>query len=655
MGTVLTWLLTLLTVGYLVYRIRSIIRLILLGRADNRFDQPRRRLGNMLQQSILQLAHFRSNVADYRLAGVAHLAVFFGFLVLLPGEGEFLLAGLFPGFDFSFLPRPLFGLYLFSQDVFVPLVILAVLVLLFRRLVLRPKQISHHFTAYLILFWILVLMVTLLLISAFRLDHHPEFVSFLPVATLFAAWTGIDGFDPIGYGLAYWIHLAALLSFVVFVLNSKHAHVFTAIPANYFRHIGPSYVALSPVDFEDESVEHLGVGRVEAFSWKRIFDGFACTECGRCEDRCPANRTGKPLSPKEIVLSIKRNAIVNAPVLLGRDPSEPVEERPQALIDEVCIGEAALWSCTTCGACTHVCPVGNEHLSDILEMRRHLVMDQGSAPEIMSRALKSLETRGHPFYGTACGPDDWKEDLAVPLFEVGKTEYLLWLGCAVVYEERAQKIARAMVQILDEVGISYGILEDFRCTGDPAKQIGNEFLFQEIAMQNIGDFSELGIRQIITLCPHCFNAFHHHYRELGADLTVTPHPLFLAQLLETGRIHLTPNDTTICYHDPCYLARHNGFTEEPRALIAAAGKGIEMHNSGQNGFCCGAGGGNYWAEESGERINRRRAEEAYQTRADVVATACPFCLLMLTDGMKNLTENGLIQDIAEIIAARLIR
>lgn len=648
-------------VGYFIYRIIYLIRLLGLGHSEDRFDQITRRLFLMIKESILQFAQFRIVNFDYTYAGVMHILIIFGFLILLPGEIEFLLGGVIPGFDFSFLGHPLFNLFLLSQDILITAVIIGILMAFFRRFVMRPDQISYHFTAYLILGLILTLMITLMGINILYLvdpaeGHFAEAaLKWMPVTNAVAAMLGISsGTYPIAFNIMWWLHLLVLLFFLDFIPHSKHLHVFAGIPANFFRHFPPPLVYLPRIDFDSEEVESFGVSKVEDFSWKQLFDGFTCTECGRCTQQCPANSTGKTLSPRDIVLSIKENLFINGSKLLATPKEELSEIERAGLIGDDFIREEELWQCTTCGACANVCPVGNEHLRDIIELRRYLMMEEGKSTELMSKAIKSLEARQHPFFGTGSGPKDWRKGLDVPIFEQGNTEYLLWIGCSATYEERAQNIGRAMVNILKKTGVSFGILKEARCTGDPAKQMGNDYLFEELAMQNIEEFESLGIKKIITLCPHCYHSFTHYYPELGGSFEVIPHAVFIDSLMGTGKLKLQTGSETVCYHDPCYLGRHNEILDEPRNVVSGTGKLVEMSRNKNASFCCGGGGGNYWAEEEGTRINQVRAGEAFDTQADKIATSCPFCLLMMTDGLKKYTEEQKAFDIAELIEMRMV-
>jgi Fe-S oxidoreductase len=639
---------------YFVKRSLYLIKLLSIGRSENRFDQTGKRLFTAIKLSLLQLSQFRVKKSDYIYAGVMHVLIIFGFIVLLPGEIEFILNGLFPEFDLGILGEPLFNIFLLSQDLFAFLVIVSMALAMFRRLVLKPKQINYHLTAYLILTAICLLMLTIFGMNIIRIGsaEDPFFTSvaksWMPITNYFVEIIGNNNTNTALYEIFWWVHLLVLLLFIDYVPNSKHLHVFTAVPANYFKQLPPLFVNIPEIDFEAEDIDNLGISKIEHFTWKQLFEGYACTECGRCTDQCPANTTGKSLSPKDIILAIRDNLFENGRELINTAKEKwPDMERTDLIGQSIC--EEELWQCTTCGACINVCPVGNEHFRDIIEMRRHLVMEEGQAPEIKERALKYLETRSHPFYGTGAGKEDWKQGLDVPLFEKGKTEYLLWVGCSITFEERAQNIARAMVGILQKAEVSFGVLDDLVCCGDPGRQMGNEFLFQELRSQNQEEFESLGVKKIITMCPHCYNMFFNYYGDAENRYEVIHHSTLINTLISSNKIKVQQGNKTICYHDPCYLARYHNILEDPRTIISKKGQLIEMPRHGKEAFCCGGGGGNYWAEEEGERISNHRAKEAFDVDTNIIATACPFCLLMLTDGLKNFTEEQKVMDIAEII------
>jgi Fe-S oxidoreductase/nitrate reductase gamma subunit len=436
----------------------------------------------------------------------------------------------------------------------------------------------------------------------------------------------------------WWVHGLLALSFIAYIPFSPLVHIVLAPVNAGFADPAPG-VKMGVIDFssfdseDSEEAPLLGADKLSDFSRKRFLDFASCVWCGRCQEVCPAHSTDKPLSPKGVMTAMAQR-------LSKGQLDEPVWDA---------VSMEAIFNCTTCAACMEACPVSINQPKTIMKLRQNLVMEQSKVPELMGKAIASLEQRAHPFFGTGSGMAEWRKDLDVPLFEAGQTEYLLWIGCSVTYEQRAQKIGRAMVHILNRAGISYGILEDYRCTGDPAKQMGNEFLFAEIAGQNIEEFSELGIKKIITLCPHCYNSFTRHYSKLGGNYEVIPHGVFIHKLMDENKLRLDKKSQRITYHDPCYLGRRNGEYEDPRTVISAAGDLVEMPRCKNESFCCGGGGGNYWAEETGKRINQKRAKEAFDTRADIIATACPFCLLMLTDGLKKCTEETKAFDIAEIV------
>ncbi len=441
----------------------------------------------------------------------------------------------------------------------------------------------------------------------------------------------------------WWAHGLIALAFIAYIPFSPLVHLVLA-PINTGLTAPIPGPQMGNLDFSAfESIEtgqepKLGVSELADFSRKRLLDFAACTWCGRCHEVCPAVQTGKRLSPKKVVVTLS-------------DYLTQGKLHDESLIAE--ISPEAIFDCTTCTACMEACPVSINQPKAIMRLRQNMVMEQSQVPNTMRQALKSLEARQHPFFGTASGKRDWCKGLDVPIFERGKTEYLLWIGCSVTYEERAQKIGRAMVNILRKAGVSFGILEEARCTGDPAKQIGNEFLFQEIAQQNISDFLSLGVNKIITLCPHCYNTFTRHYPQLGGLYSIIPHSVFLDSLLQLGKINTKRNSKLITYHDPCYLGRHNNVFTEPRHVLSSVGRLVEMPRNRKLSFCCGGGGGNYWAEETGTRINQARAREALDTRADIIATSCPFCLLMMVDGAKKFTEGERIFDVAELIDSQL--
>ena len=495
-----------------------------------------------------------------------------------------------------------------------------------------------------------------------------------------------------------WLHVAVILGFLLIVLHSKHLHIFAApINVAFSRRpdgLGPlleMYSGTEKIDFEDPAEDAVfGRGRIEDFTWKGLLDMATCTECGRCQSQCPAWNTDKPLSPKLMIMNLRDHSFAKAPYVtatqkkhdgrnleLGEVDEEILAALPERVRAEVArplvgsrdfdehretdgydasghrshegpvIDADALWSCTTCGACVNQCPVDIEHIDHFIDMRRHQVMIATDFPSELNSMFKNLENKGNPWGMNASKRNDWisEVDFEVPVFgaegedEIPEdVEYLFWVGCAGAYEDRAKQTTKDVAELLNVAGVRYMVLGDGEtCTGDPARRAGNEFLFQMQAMQNVEVLNEVKARRIVVTCPHCMNTIGREYPQLGGNYEVVHHSQLLATLLREGRLKpLTPMDSTVTYHDPCYLGRHNQVYVPPRELVAAVPgvRLVEMERHGDKSFCCGAGGGQMWMEERlGTRVNQNRADEAIGTGADKVAVACPFCSVMLHDGV----------------------
>ncbi|MDT4986294.1 MAG: hypothetical protein QOI74_388, partial [Micromonosporaceae bacterium] len=426
-----------------------------------------------------------------------------------------------------------------------------------------------------------------------------------------------------------------------------------------------------------------GVAHVEQFTWKGLLDFTTCTECGRCQSQCPAWNTGKPLSPKLLILGLRDHAYAKAPYLLaggGKDltGAEKASEEELAGVNVLALAEAerpligtaaeggiidpdVLWSCTTCGACVEQCPVDIEHVDHIMDMRRYQVLIESNFPSEAGVMLRNLENKGNPWGAPPTTREDWTRNLGFDVPKVadgGDFEYLFWVGCAGAFEDRAKKTTRAVATLLHEAGVSFAILGDGEtCTGDPARRIGNEFVFQLLAQQNVATLNEVGAKKIVATCPHCFNTLANEYGELGGTFDVVHHTQLLAHLVESGRLTpVQPVDGGVTYHDPCYLGRHNRIFEPPREVLSAAvgpaaeRKVTEMDRFAERSFCCGAGGARMWMEERiGKRINVERVEEALATGAQTVAVGCPFCLTMLGDGVTGKKSVGEASTDVEVV------
>jgi Fe-S oxidoreductase len=446
-----------------------------------------------------------------------------------------------------------------------------------------------------------------------------------------------------------------LLGFLNYLPYSKHMHILSAIPNCYFHSLEKPNT--QPREAFSEG-QRLGAGDVDDFSWKDLLDSFTCTECGRCQTACPAAATGKPLNPRGVVHAIKANLLANADLLkMGERPQVPLI----ADTGEDACSEEAIWSCTTCGACLEACPVLIEQMPKIVKMRRYLVEMEARFPAELLTLFENLEGRSNPWGIAPSERSTWSAKLDVKPFEAGKTDYLFYVGCAGAFDSRQKQVTLALAAILDAAGVSWGILgRDEQCCGDSLRRLGNEFVFDRVARENVQLFRERGVTRIITQCPHCFTTLKNDYRQYGLELEVIHHAEFIQRLIAEGKLTLSRQVTglgTIMFHDSCYLGRHNDIYRAPRQVIAAAtGEApAEFARNLNDSFCCGAGGGRMWLEEhSGTRINRERTGEALRAKPDTVCVSCPYCLTMFEDGFKDAGDGRtLVRDLAEVVASGL--
>ncbi len=649
------------------FRVFYLFSLLKKTQYEDRFDRLGERIKSAIRRGILQLCHFKIKDPDINYTGVMHAMLFFGFIVLLFGEIELLIKGFAPDFSYAFLGYGLYHVYLFLEDVFTVVVLIAVGMSLYRRLVWHPKKENYHFSAYFILGLIVVLMITLLYMGMLEIaksgtDNWVIFSQFLYNVCH-------PTYTPTGYWVAYWIHVVALLVFLDFIPNSKHLHILAGIPNNFFVNLDEP-MKLREIDFEDESLESYGVGRVEEFTWKQVFDGYACTECGRCSGLCPAANTGKILVPKEVILAGKDNLLVNADIVCGRDNDEtkraPLfsEYEPKfpggTYVEyEASVPEKALFQCTTCGACQAVCPVGNEHIRNMIDMKRYLVMTEGRFPEKLIPVFNNLETNFNPWGMNRDYRADWAEGLDVKTVkEEPEPEILYFVGCAGAFDDRGKMIARSFANILIKAGVKFAILgRDEKCCGDNARRLGNEYLFYNLAVENIEMFRVYGVKRVVVTCPHGYYTLKNEYPKFGGDFfEVVHHTQFIKELIASGRLKVRGDfKKKVVYHDSCYLGRHSDVYDEPRYVLRGVGASlVEARNSGIKSFCCGAGGGMMWIEEEGERMNRVRTKELSSLEPDFIATACPFCMIMLDDGVKDLSFDSVsVEDIAQIVEKQI--
>lgn len=623
-----------------------------------------------------------------------HLFIFYGFLIITVGTVEFMIQGLLwdvvPGFSFRMIMGPLYPVLAWSIDIFNGLVLCMILYAYFRRVVVKPRLIPLSGDAAFILAQIGLLMISHFGFHGFHYASAASPESYGPLSDAIGkAMVGTGGAHVISE-VSRWVHAGILLFFLNYLPYSKHIHILGSMPNIYFRKLDQKGV-MPKINLDDES--EWGVGKIEQFSHKSLLDQYACTECARCSNYCPAYNTEKPLSPMHLIhdlkdemkargdLSMQIDALKKQAGVTATDKSEAdaqLEKAPEPLKKQISdllakleempplvggrIKDETLWSCTTCGACQEVCPVFIDHPLKIQQMKTHLVLTEGRIPTELQRTFQNLERNGNPWGINEDERMGWAEDLDVPVPTVSEKpdfEYLLFVGCAAAYDDRIKKSMRALVEVLHAAGTSFAVLgKKEGCSGDPARRAGNEFLFQEQAQANVDALNEASVKRIVTSCPHCFHTLKNEYPQFGGKYEVIHHSELLAHLLSTGKLQAeTKMNQKVTFHDSCYLGRWNGIYDAPRTVLEAVSSGelVELGRKKERGFCCGAGGGRMWQEEKGPRVNRNRTEEVLATGAEVAAVACPFCTIMITDGVKDAQAEEKVQvlDIAEVVRKSL--
>jgi Fe-S oxidoreductase len=649
-----------LSFGLFGFSIKRLFRFLAMGKAENRTDHIGLRLKKTLTIAMGQSKLFREPVA-----GFMHAFIFWGFIVLLAAIGEAIGQGLIPGFSLEFL-GVLYQPLLFVEEFFIILVLLGVGTALVRRYIIKTPRLDYSSHAQVeattILCTIFMIMLCMVGQNAARgalgsIDGG-RFLSglFIPLFSSFGPET-----NTLLYEIFWWMHILLVLGFLNYLPYSKHCHILTSVPNTFLSSLNPPG-ALKPINFEVEGAEKFGASDVDDLTWKQLLDGYTCTECGRCTANCPANSTGKALSPRKIMTDIRKRVDEKGKFLDGgRKPSVVPEGRKQPgemtlLHDYVSADE--LFACTTCMACMQECPVMNEHVPAIVEMRRSLVLMESNFPPEVQTVFRNLETNFSPWAFPPSARTDWAEGLDIPLIgQAPDTEILFWVGCAGAFDERYKKVTKAFAGLMKKAGIRFAILgSEEKCTGDSARRLGNEYLAQMLMKENIATLNGHNVKKIVTTCPHCFNTLKNEYPQFGGTYEVVHHAEFLMSLIREGKLKAEKEDVErITYHDSCYLGRYNDIYDQPREILQSI-KGVdlvEMDRSYSKGFCCGAGGGRMWMEEKeGTRVNENRAEQALACKPNTIATACPFCMTMLEDGLKTkeASETVKVKDIAELLS-----
>jgi len=630
-----------LAVAIVLFARRALLlyRLIRMGKPVARFDDLP---GRAQAEAVVVVG--QSKLLQRLGPGLMHAAIFWGFIVLFPTIFIAMIGVVDEHATLPWLGRQ--GWYALLVDVFAFLVLGGVIAAFFIRKVQRPRRFagSHVREADLILLLIAGIVISLFVWHASRialgLNEYPA--AWAPISSLLAQAVPLS-WAPYLERAAVWTHVLIILSFLVYLPYSKHLHIFLAA-VNVFFGRTRKRGRLEPINLEapDDEVRY-GAATAADLTWKQMVDTMSCTECGRCQDVCPAFNTGKELSPKLLIMALRDQLLSGAPTPLV----------PNAVTDNV------VWDCVTCGACQQECPVGIEHIDHIIDLRRNLVMVESRFPAEVAPMLRDIDRASNPWGKPQADRAHWADGLGVHVLQPGEEppDVLFWVGCAPAYDERARKGAISTAKLLKEAGVDFAILGPREsCTGDPARRMGDEYTFQQQARQNVGTLNSSGVKKIVTTCPHCFNTLANEYPDFGGRYEVVHHTAFLAGLMREGKIKPLAADRAITYHDSCYLARHNDVIAEPRELVAAAGKPVEMARSGKRTFCCGAGGARMWMEESrGRAINQERVREAAATGAQTLAVACPFCTVMLDDGVRETGAKLKVVDLATLLSEAVER
>lgn len=644
--------------SFLGYNVKRLIGYLKIGQKTNRFDNPSQRIKN-----VLKIAFGQSKLLRDPVAGSVHFLIFWGFVLFLVAVLEAVIQGFYSPFNLEFF-GPFLAVITLIKDIFGILVVGAVLYALYRRYFQNIERLDvgkeGKIDATLILVMILFVVLSMFGQSAAHIAKNGFVLAeyeVYPISSVLASLFYESGSTAsvVSFEVFWWIHILVIFAFMNYLPYSKHLHVMSSIPNVYFKKLGDKEFEVKPLNLEDEDAEQFGAADVEHLTWKQLLDGYACTECGRCTDACPAASTGKLLSPRKIIVDIRKRLEEKAPHVLAGEEVEGVTDK-QLVHDFITPEE--LWACTTCNACVYECPVTIEHLDSIIDMRRNLALMEADFPQELNTVFKNIETNFTPWAFNHQDRANWAEGLDIKtMAEDSDNEILFWVGCAGSYDDRYKKVTQAFAKIMQKAGVNFRILgTEEKCNGDTARRLGNEYLAQMMMQENIETLNNYDVKKIVTGCPHCYNSLKHEFPQFGGNYEVVHHTEMIEDLVNNGKIELKDDEvkSKVTFHDSCYLGRYNDIYDQPRNPLKKV-KGldlVEMERSKDKGFCCGAGGGRMFMEETeGQRINVNRTEEALGTGADTIASACPFCMTMMTDGVKSFEKQDDVgvKDIAEIV------
>lgn len=639
------------------YNINKIISFLKLGRKLDRSGEVFKRI-----KKVITVGFAQSKILREPAPGFMHAFIFWGFLTLLTAVLETFIQGFYSSFSLTIL-GPVSKIIFIFQDVFCLLVVISVLYALIRRFVTHPKRLQGdghtNKDATIILLLILGVIISMIGVNAAKVSVEPDKISYFKFYFFSSLFTPLFTSESVKifYPLFWWAHVIIILFFLNYLPYSKHFHVIASLPNVYLSKQGPQTLDTEEINFNDENV-FLGAGDFEQLSWKSLLDGYTCTECGRCTAACPASITGKPLSPRKIIMNIRDRVNEKAKYLI-KGAEIPQNISNNKLVSNNFITDEELWACTSCMACVKECPVNIEHVNPIVDMRRYLVQSESRFPGELTTVFSNMENNGAPWAFPQSDRLKWAEGITVPLASNKKEfDILYWVGCAGAFDTRYQKVARAMAQILNSAKIDYAVLgTQEKCNGDSARRLGNEFLSQNLIKQNIETLKQYKFNRILVTCPHCLQMLGNEYEAFAGEYEVVHHSKYITELIENSKISIENSakiNKKITYHDSCYLGRYNDIYKEPRDLLnkVNAGPQVEMKRSGDKGLCCGAGGGRMWMEEKiGKKVNIERTEEALSLNPDIISTACPFCMTMLSDGVKEKgkQEEVSVKDFVEIV------